>query len=316
MTNDNLYTPYRGPKWEIGKLSIGFHSHEDILALAESFVETESFLDAVGYILKRVDVVFGLRPASAEAIQTFLEPPPPEDQVSIITNKLTAVYLAWQIARDGNPAVAAFKADTLEDLRNEIHRVNRDAIDAAQNGTELQKVSAAYNSRKDITAAFYRMNRELGIHRAKYDFLRRVSDQMGNQHAGTGSEPSGEDNPLKELNAEVKPTSDANVPTITLSVTPTDSGKSNRKGVSLQDAALAANDDAPELWSETKKSWQQSHRKHHLPTPIGKAESHSQMDLYDLNELCDAIAKLETRERAEFCRERLRHKLQDVARRF
>lgn len=249
-------------------------------------------------------------------MQAFLDPPPPQDQVSIVTNKLTAVYMAWQIASELNPAVAAFKGAMLEDLRNEIHRVSRDAIDAVRNGTELQKFAAAHKSRKDITDAFYKMNRELGIHRAKYDFLRRVSDQRGHQHDGTDSEPSGEDNPLKELNAEMKPTSDANVPTITISVTPTDSGKSNRKGVSLQDAALAANDDAPELWSETKKSWQQSHRKHHLPTPIGKAESHSQMDLYDLNELCDAIAKLETRECAEFCRERLRHKLQDVARTF
>jgi hypothetical protein len=316
MTNDNLYTPYRGPKWEIGKLSIGFHSHEDILALAESFIETESFLDAVGYILKRVDVVFGLRPVTQDGILSFLDPPPKEEQVAVITHKLVAVYLAWQIARDWNPAVAAFKADTLEDLRNEIHRVNRDAIDAAQNGTELQKVAAAYNSRKDITAAFYRMNRELSIHQAKYDFLRQVSDQGGVEHGGTDSRPSGEDHSLNVLNAEVKPTSDANLPTITISVTPTDSVKSNRKGVSLQDAARAANDDAPELWSETKKSWQQSHRKHHLPTPIGKAESHTQMDLYDLNELCDAIAKLETREQAEFCRERLRHKLQDVARAF
>ena len=205
MTNDNLYTPYRGPKWEIGKLSIGFHSHEDILALAESFIETESFLDAVGYILKRVDVVFGLRPVSAEALQAFLDPPPPQDQVSIVTNKLTAVYMAWQIASELNPAVAAFKGAMLEDLRNEIHRVSRDAIEAVRNGTELQKLAAAHKSRKDITDAFYKMNRELGIHRAKYDLLHRVSDKGGFEHDGTDAGPSVEVNPLKELNAEADP---------------------------------------------------------------------------------------------------------------
>jgi hypothetical protein len=209
MTDDNLYSPYRGPKWEIGKLSIGFHSHEDILALAESFIETESFLDAVGYILKRVDVVFGLRPVSAEAIQTFLEPPPPKDQVSIITHKLTAVYLAWQIASDGNPAVAAFKVEMLENLRNEIHRVNRDAIDAVRNGTELQKFAAAYKSRKDITDAFYRMNRELGIHRAKYDLLHRVSDKGGFENDGIYTGPSVEDNSsqAKKADADTMPAS-------------------------------------------------------------------------------------------------------------
>ena len=205
MTDDNLYSPYRGPKWEIGKLSIGFHSHEDILDLADLFSQTESFLDAVGYILKRVDVVFGLRPASAEAIQTFLEPPPPKDQVSIITHKLTAVYLAWQIASDGNPAVAAFKVEMLENLRNEIHRVNRDAIDAVRNGTELQKFAAAYKSRKDITDAFYRMNRELGIHRAKYDLLHRVSDKGGFEHDGTDTGPSVEDNSSQAKKADVNP---------------------------------------------------------------------------------------------------------------
>ena len=205
MTDDNLYSPYRGPKWEIGKLSIGFHSHEDILDLADLFSQTESFLDAVGYILKRVDVVFGLRPASAEAIQTFLEPPPPKDQVSIITHKLTAVYLAWQIASDGNPAVAAFKVEMLENLRNEIHRVNRDAIDAVRNGTELQKFAAAYKSRKDITDAFYRMNRELGIHRAKYDLLHRVSDKGGFEHDGTDTGPSVEDNSSQAKKADANP---------------------------------------------------------------------------------------------------------------
>ena len=205
MTDDNLYSPYRGPKGEIGKLSIGFHSHEDILDLADLFSQTESFLDAVGYILKRVDVVFGLRPASAEAIQTFLEPPPPKDQVPIITNKLTAVYLAWQIASDGNPAVAAFKGEMLENLRNEIHQVNRDAIDAVRNGTELQKIAAAYKSRKDITDAFYRMNRELGIHRAKYDLLHRVSDKGGFEHDGTDTGPSVEDNSSQAKKADANP---------------------------------------------------------------------------------------------------------------
>lgn len=205
MTNENLNSLNRRPKWRVGELSIGSHSHEDLLALAQSFLQTEIFLDAVEDILKRVDVVFGLRPASAEAIQAFLEPPPPKDQVSIITNKLTAVYLTWRLASDWNPAVAAFKGDTLEDLRNEIHRVNRDAINAVRNGTELQKVAAAYKSRKDITDAFYRMNRELGIHRAKYDLLHRVSDKGGFEHDGTDAGPSVEDNSSQAKKADANP---------------------------------------------------------------------------------------------------------------
>ena len=86
-----------------------------------------------------------------------------------------------------------------------------------------------------------------------------------------------------------------------------------RKGVSLQAAAIVVNDTAPELWSETKKKWQQNHMKVLLPAPIGNAASHRQMNLYDLDELCDSIANLETHELAELCRERLRQKLQDVA---
>lgn len=204
MTDDTpstLYTPYRGPKWQIGKLSIGFHSHEDIVDLAASFAHTDSFLDAVGFILKRVDHVFGLRQPCIEASDTFLDPPPSAEQVSIITEKLTAVCLAWQIARDSNTAVAAFKMEALEDLRTEIRRANRDAIDAARNGTELQKFVAAFKSRKGLTDAFYRLNRELSIHRAKHDLASRARRKRKRKHSGHGSAPSEEQNSLNRLTA-------------------------------------------------------------------------------------------------------------------
>ena len=81
MMNDDL-APVR--KWRIGELSIGLHSHEDVLALAQSFPQTELFLDAVEDILKRVDVVFGLRPVSRDGNLSFLDPPPHRNEVALI----------------------------------------------------------------------------------------------------------------------------------------------------------------------------------------------------------------------------------------
>ena len=326
MTNDNLYSV---PKWRIGELSTGWYSREEILDLAQSFVHTELFLDAVEYLLEMVVDVFELRLVSEEGLQSFLElsTHAQRNEVFHITSRLEVLYLAWQLASDLNPAVASFQGDTLQKLRAEICLLNADC-----DGDTLQKVKAAMISLRDINSAFARVNRELGIHRAKYDLAGRVSGEKGDEqipaevaqdppppvlahvvhHDSTVLGPSGEDNPSKGLNAEVEPTPDANCQTITKPATPPVLFKSNRKGVSLQDAAIAVNDEAPELWLATKKRWQQDHRKHFLPTPIGKAESHSQMDLYDLNELCDAIAKLETHEQAEFCRKRLKFKLQDI----
>jgi hypothetical protein len=202
MTDDNLHSPDRRPKWRIGELSIGTHSHEDLLAQARSFLQTELFLDAVEDILKTVDVVFGLRPRSEDAFLSFLDPPPQRDEVALIRTKLVVVYLAWQIARDGNPALASFNGDSLEGLRNEIHRVNRDAIDAARNGSKLQKLSAGHESRQDITNAFYKLNRELGIQRAKYDLPGRVRGVNDHEDVGT---VSGQDNPMKGLKAIANP---------------------------------------------------------------------------------------------------------------
>lgn len=168
--NDDLSTVR---KWRIGELSTGLRSSEEILELAQSFVHTESFLDTVEDLLKTVDDVFELRPVSEEGLLSFLERPT-QGNKALLTNRLEALYLAWQLASDLNPAVASFQGDTLRKLKAEIHLVNRDAMNAARDGGPLQKVKAATNSRRDITDAFYRVNRELGIHRAKCELARRV----------------------------------------------------------------------------------------------------------------------------------------------
>jgi hypothetical protein len=178
MTKDNLETPYYGLKWQIGKLSIELHADEDILALAQFFSQTEGFLIAIEDILERVDVVFGLQSCILDDdYASFLDPPPHESEVADITDSLTAVYLAWQIARDSNPAIASFKIDTLENLWKEIHQVNRDAIDAACNGTEDQKSQAAFVSRKGIELAHYKMNKQLCIHLEKFAQTTRDSNE-------------------------------------------------------------------------------------------------------------------------------------------
>ncbi|MBL8817172.1 MAG: hypothetical protein JNL58_14175 [Planctomyces sp.] len=167
-------------------------------------------MNVVEEILKEVDVLFGLRPVSDDAFLSFLDPPPQRDEVVLVTTKLTIVYLAWKIAGDGNPAVASFKGDTLESLRNEIHRVNRNAIDAARNGSELQRTRAVHNSRKDLTNAFYMLNRELGIQRAKYDFAGQVRGNEGRRDVEPVSRSSEQDSGGKELNTEATSTSAKN----------------------------------------------------------------------------------------------------------
>ena len=86
--NDDLHPV---PKWRIGELSIGLHSHEDVLALAQSFCQTELFLDAVEDLLKRVDVVFGLRRVGADGRLSFLDPPPHRDEVVLIRHKFVEI---------------------------------------------------------------------------------------------------------------------------------------------------------------------------------------------------------------------------------
>ena len=179
--DDNLYSLYPVRKWRIGELSTGLHSHEEILDLTQSFHHTECFLDAVGYVLKRVDVVFDIRPVSKEGLLSFLDPSPHRDEVALVTNKLEVVYLAWQLASDLNPVVASFQGDLLKTLQAEIRLVNRDAINAACDGSPLQKLEAAMHDRLGITTAFYRVNRELGILRARYELPGRVSGEKGHK---------------------------------------------------------------------------------------------------------------------------------------
>ncbi|MDA1230308.1 MAG: hypothetical protein O2856_06000 [Planctomycetota bacterium] len=323
--DDDDYGPY-GTK--LGKLSTGIMPYEDFMALARSFVSPTVFLDAVADFLKRLHTVFELKQISADGESTFFKKPNSGNvAASWRSFELDSVIKAWHLASKHNQEVASFNIETLEELKSVISREN-----------------------EDILAAFCGANEELSKHRAIHELAERVSGKKGNKsmsvevavdldppppllapdkvntfivpnlkseedklkHVETVSGPSGQDNPLNGLNAGVEPTSDANWPTITKPSTPPVLFKSNRKGVSLRDAAIAVNDDAPELCLETKKRWQQDHRKHFLPTPIGKAENHSQMDLYDLNELCDAIAKLETHEQAELCRKRLKFKLKDI----
>ncbi len=221
MTNDNLY---RVPKWQIGDLSTGWYSHEEVLDLAQSFFHTELFLDAVEYLLEIVVDVFELRLVSEVGLLSFLElsTHTQRNEVFQITSRLEVLYLAWQLASDLNPAVASFQGDTLQKLRAEIHLLNADC-----DGDPLQKVKAAMNSLRDINSAFAWVNKELGIHRAKYDLAGRVSGENGDKKIPTEVAqdppppflahvvhddstvlgPSGEDNPLKGLDAEVKPTS-------------------------------------------------------------------------------------------------------------
>jgi len=166
-------------KWRIGELSTGLHSRKEVVALAQSFLHTEFFFDAVGDLLKRVDVVFNIRPKSDEDFLSFLERPPHGNEVFHITNRLEVLFLAWLLASDFNPAVASFNVDTLQKLKAEIRLVNRDAINAACDGDAFQKVKAATKSRRDITDAFYRVNRELGIHRAKHELAGRIDETNG-----------------------------------------------------------------------------------------------------------------------------------------
>ena len=103
MTNDNLYSADRRPKWRIGELSTGWYSREEILDLAQSFVHTELFLDAVEYLLEMVVDVFELRLVSEEGLQSFLElsTHAQRNEVFHITSRLEVLYLAWQLASGG-----------------------------------------------------------------------------------------------------------------------------------------------------------------------------------------------------------------------
>lgn len=63
------------------------------------------------------------------------------------------------------------------------------------------------------------------------------------------------------------------------------------KGISLLDAALLANEGDSDAAKETKKRWA-NNRDPKLPKPMGKADGHSQMNLFDPVELLDKFVAI------------------------
>ncbi|MEJ7590122.1 MAG: hypothetical protein WKF77_01095 [Planctomycetaceae bacterium] len=142
----------------IGKLSSGWNSHQEIMDLAQSFVSTVIFLDAVEHVLKRVDAHFELRKSFEDGELSFL----PRSTngglvVGQIESQLEFIYLAWKLASNLYPDVTLFNGDTLKDLKNVLR------------------------SREDIFEAFHRVDDELSMNRARYELVGVVSDEKGHR---------------------------------------------------------------------------------------------------------------------------------------
>jgi len=152
--DDDGYGPY-GTK--LGEVYTGFMPYEEFRALAHSFDSPMVFLHAVEDFLKQVNTVFESKQISEDGEMAFLKKPNSGNlAASRLSRKLDSIIEAWHFASAHNQEVAAFKIDTLKNLKSMIYREN-----------------------EDISEAFCRADNELGRHRFKHDLAARIHETHG-----------------------------------------------------------------------------------------------------------------------------------------